>query len=114
MLPTVSDATRLHVGWFNNTLPSFLSAEASGAPAAFVHLDADLYSSTKEVLDMLAEAGRLVPGTVIEFDEYFVLNDDEGWDQHEARAWQEAAKEHGLAWRFVSYWTQRYSVEIVE
>ena len=114
VLPTVSDATRLHVGWFNNTLPSFLSAEASGAPAAFVHLDADLYSSTKEVLDMLAEAGRLVPGTVIEFDEYFVLNDDEGWDQHEARAWQEAAKEHGLAWRFVSYWTQRYSVEIVE
>jgi hypothetical protein len=63
-----------------------------------------------------------VPGTVLEFDEYFVLGDvpdgnaaaaGGGWDQHEARAWGEVAKAHGLDWRFLSHWTQRFSVVLL-
>ena len=61
---------------------------------------------------MLAEQQRLVAGTVIEFDEYFVLSDDDGYDQHEARAWNEIAEQYGLQWEFVSHWTQRFSVVI--
>lgn len=39
--PTVDEAV-LHAGWFEDTMDPFL-AETPG-PAAFLHLDADLYS----------------------------------------------------------------------
>ena len=48
VLPTVSESTRLHVGWFNETLPAFLKTKDAGGmartPVAFLHMDADLYS----------------------------------------------------------------------
>ena len=140
VLPKIDeDNTKLHVGWFNETLPAFLaslslpdapssssSSSSGGAaaaaaadapvpvPVAYLHLDADLYSSTKEVLHMLCSSpGKIVSGTVIEFDEYFVLSDSEGWDQHEAKAWKEIATEFNIKWEFLSFWTQRFSVVVL-
>lgn len=52
-------------GWFENTLPDFL--EKHDSYLKIIHLDADLYSSTKYVLEQVKE--RLVPGTFILFDE---------------------------------------------
>ena len=37
-------------------------------PVSFLHMDADIYSSTKEVLGSLDD--QIVPGTVITFDEF--------------------------------------------
>ena len=61
-------AIKWEIGWYNETLPRFLEAHPSGN-VTFVHVDCDLYSSTKTVLDQLAP--RLQVGTVLVFDELF-------------------------------------------
>jgi hypothetical protein len=50
-------------GFFSETLPSY-----RGGPIVFLHADADLYASYKDILENLYE--RVVPGGVIVFDEY--------------------------------------------
>ncbi len=75
----------LHKGWFSDTLPGFLKEYSDNF--AFIHIDCDLYSSTKDVLDLCNE--RIVPGTVIVFDEYLNYPN---WQNHEYRAFQEFMK----------------------
>jgi len=94
-LPDVPGA-ELVPGWFDETLPGFL-ADHPG-PVAFLHLDADLYSSTRTVL--LALAPRLIEGTVIVFDEYFNFPE---WEEHEHRAWVEFVAETGLRFEYLGY-----------
>ena len=57
-MPEVSESVRLYKGWFEQTLPAFLEGQRGRAGAelriAFVHMDCDIYSSTKCVLDCLA------------------------------------------------------------
>jgi predicted O-methyltransferase YrrM len=65
-LPEVRPNVRLIEGWFNETLPPFLKARPN-EKAALLHIDCDLYSSTKTVLELLRD--RIVPGTIIVFDE---------------------------------------------
>jgi hypothetical protein len=65
---------------------------------AFLHLDADLYSSTRTVLTALAS--RLHEGTVILFDEYFNFP---GWEEHEHRAWTEFVAEHRLRFDYLAF-----------
>ena len=93
--PKVGDA-ELHVGWFSDTLPKFL-ANNSGS-AAFLHLDADLYSSTVTVLAELDE--RIEPGTVLLFDEYFNYP---GWQDHEHRAFAEYLQRTGREFEYIAY-----------
>ena len=64
--PVVPRHIQLHKGWFKNTVPTW--KENNKGPVAFLHMDADIYSSTKEVLTLLND--RIVPGTVITFDEF--------------------------------------------
>ncbi len=72
----------LHIGWFEDSLPTFLREHTESF--AFIHMDADLYSSTKTVFDLAGD--RFVDGTIIQFDEYFNYP---GWQAHEHRAFQE-------------------------
>ena len=92
-LPRVLPNVRLHKGWFNETVPAFLAT--SNGPVAFMHIDCDIYSSTKCVLD--ATADRLQPGAIVAFDEYFNYF---GWRQHEFRAWQEIVRERNLRYEY--------------
>lgn len=94
--PRLPANVRLHVGWFNETLPGFLAQHAG--PLRFAHLDADLYSSTLTVLRALRP--RLRPGSVLVFDEY--LNYP-GWRLHEHRALSEFMAESGVATRFIAF-----------
>ncbi|CCH27506.1 class I SAM-dependent methyltransferase [Actinosynnema sp. NPDC047251] len=94
-LPDVPGA-ELVVGWFDETLPGFL-AEHPG-PVTFLHVDCDLYSSTRTVLDLVGP--RLVPGSVIVFDEYFNFP---GWREHEHKAWTEYVERTGLAFSYEGY-----------
>ena len=94
-LPDVAGA-ELVVGWFDQTLPGFLADHPE--PVAFLHLDADLYSSTKTVLDALEP--RLRPGTVLVFDEYFNFPD---WEQHEHRAWTEFVERTGITFEYLGF-----------
>jgi len=97
---------RICKGWFEDTLPGFL-AEQTG-PARFIHIDCDIYSSTKTVLNLLSS--RIVKGTVIVFDEY--LNYP-SWREHEYRAFQEFTVSHNLKYRYIGFASSHYSVAVV-
>lgn len=94
-LPEV-DGAELVVGLFADVLPGFL--EDHPGQVAFLHLDADLYSSTRTVLE--AVGPRLGPGSVVLFDEYFNYP---GWQEHEHRAWNEYVEAHDLAFEFLGF-----------
>jgi hypothetical protein len=104
-LPDVAGA-ELVVGWFDDTLADFL-ADHSGT-VAFLHLDADLYSSTATVLEQVGP--RLQAGSVIVFDEYFNYA---GWEQHEHRAWQEFVAKTGILFRYAAYTCNNEQVAVV-
>jgi len=93
-LPEVRSNVRLHVGWFDTTLPAFVGKNA--AAVAFLHVDCDLYSSTKTIFQWLAD--RIVPGTVIVFDEYFNYA---GWRNHEYKAFKEFIADSGLNYNYI-------------
>jgi hypothetical protein len=69
--------TRVYKGWFKDTVPEF--AKTMTSPLAFIHMDADLYSSTIDVLHNINHL--VVPGTIILFDEYMMPSSD---DEHRA------------------------------
>jgi predicted O-methyltransferase YrrM len=94
-LPDVPGAEFV-VGWFDQVLPGFLAEHPEDV--AFLHLDADLYSSTKTVLDALEP--RLRVGTVIIFDEYFNFP---AWEEHEHRAWTEFVARTGIEFEYLGF-----------
>ena len=63
--PDVPEHIKLHKGWFKDTVPEW--KQNNTGPIAFLHMDADIYSSTKEVLTALND--QIVAGTVITFDD---------------------------------------------
>lgn len=93
-LPDVAANVDLIPGWFDETLPAFL--EHHHGPVAFVHIDCDLYSSAKYVLDGIRD--RLVPGSIIVFDELFNYP---GYERHEIKAFYEFLKETGIACEWI-------------
>jgi len=95
-LPRVPANVTLHAGWFEHTLPVFVG-EARG-PIAFMHVDCDLYSSTRTALDVLGH--WLVAGTVLVFDEYFNYPN---WRQHEFRAFQEFVCAQAVRYRYLGF-----------
>ncbi len=95
-LPEVPGNVVLHAGWFDDTLPAFLNGNT--APARFVNVDCDLYSSTKTVLALLAD--RIASGTVIVFDEYL---GNEHWREDEFRAFQEAVARFGWNYEYLCF-----------
>jgi hypothetical protein len=105
-LPTVPENARLHVGWFDATLPAFLATEA--AACALVHVDCDIYVSTVVVFKQLA--GRIRAGTVIVFDEYFNYP---GWRDHEYKAFQEFIAASGFSYRYLGFSAEKGHVAVV-
>jgi hypothetical protein len=63
---------------------------------AFIHIDCDLYSSTKTIFDQLKD--RFQDGTIIVFDE---LIGYEGWEDHEYKAFHEFLDETGYFWECI-------------
>lgn len=87
-VPAVPVNVTLIKGWFDKTLPEFL--ETHSGPVSFLHVDCDLYSSTKTIFAALRD--RLAPGAIIVFDEYWNYP---GWREHEYKAFEET-KQTGL------------------
>lgn len=85
----------LVVGWFDEVLPTFLQTHPG--PVALLHIDCDLYSSTRTVLQQVGP--RLVEGSVVLFDEYYNYP---GWEQHEYRAWREHVEASGLSFEYIT------------
>ncbi len=80
--PSVPNNVILIKGWFDRTLSPFLSRNPG--PIAFLHIDSDLYSSCRCVLEALSD--RIEEGTIIVFDE---LVNYPGWERGEYQALQE-------------------------
>ncbi|WP_363349692.1 class I SAM-dependent methyltransferase [Methylocystis echinoides] len=95
-LPAVAANVELVVGWFDRTLPDFLARNEG--PASLIHIDCDLYSSTKTVFDCCAD--RIVPGTILVFDEFFNYV---GWRRHEFRAFTEFAEKAKIDFDYIGY-----------
>lgn len=93
-LPEVRGNVELVVGWFDRTLPGFLAAHPG--PVSYLHVDCDLYSSTRTIFNLLAD--RIVPGTVIVFDEFFNYPT---WREHEYKAFMEFVEANGIGFRYL-------------
>lgn len=69
--PAVGPNVHLIKGLFNESLPRFLKKQAAygaaDAPMTFLHIDCDLYRGAAEVFKLVAH--KIVPGTVIVFDD---------------------------------------------
>jgi hypothetical protein len=91
-LPQVADNVTLHAGWFEDTLPSFFATHAG--PIRLLHVDCDLYSSTRTVLATADE--RLVPGSIVVFDDMLGYA---GYEQHELRAFEEFVDARKVGWK---------------
>lgn len=89
-LPPVPGNVTLIKGWFNETLPGFLKDH--NERVSLLHVDCDLYSSTKCILDLLTD--RIGSGAVIVFDEFWNYP---GWQDHEIKAFDEFKARTGLA-----------------
>lgn len=95
-MPQVPGHVTLHRGWFQDTLPGFVASQQE--KLRFMHVDCDLYSSTRTVLEGLRPL--LQVGTVLLFDEYLGFED---YEQHEFRAWHEFAERHGIAYEYIAF-----------
>lgn len=104
-LPEVASNVELHVGLFDETLPDFV--RKNPGPIALLHIDCDLYSSTRTVLSLLRS--KIVPGTKIIFDEYFNYP---GWQNHEYKAFQEFIETTGLTYEYIAYTDKGFSVAV--
>lgn len=92
------------VGWFNETLPKFI--ELHKESCALIHIDCDLYSSTKTVLDQLQKNNQIVPGTVIMFDE---LIGYENFQEHELKALLES----GIKYEYIGHTEMQASIMVL-
>jgi hypothetical protein len=95
--PTLNGNIELVSGWFKDTLPKFNSLHYSQV-ISFIHMDCDLYSSAKTVLDILAPL--IVSGTIIVFDEFFNYP---GWRNHEFKAFTEFISNTGISYEYLGY-----------
>lgn len=94
--PVVRENVQLVVGSFSETLPPFL--EQHPDRVAFMHVDCDLYSSTKTVFEHIGP--RMTSGTVVVLDEYFNYP---GWEEGEYKAFRECIAARGLSYTYIGY-----------
>jgi len=108
-LPKVPDNVELHVGLFDQTIDQFIVGNKE--PIAFLHVDCDLYSSTRTVFDRLGD--RLQPDAIVLFDEYFNFP---RWQDCEFRAFQEFVAEQRVVYEYMGFSVtgQQVAVRIVE
>jgi hypothetical protein len=108
-IPSFPKNVILHIGLFSDSIPEFINDHGGdNLNVRFLHIDCDVYSSTKDVLNGLST--MLKPGTVIVFDEYFNYP---GWENGEWLAFQEFCREQGRTYRYLAYNRVHEQVSIV-
>lgn len=95
-IPDFPPKVKIVKGWFEESLPRFVKEHKE--PISFIHIDCDLYSSTRTVLYTLRD--RLSSGSIIVFDEFFNYP---GWQNHEFRAFMEFANSTDLKYEYIGY-----------
>lgn len=96
VLPLVNANVELIKGWFNETLEEFMKTHDK--KISFIHMDADLYSSTKYIFDTLK--GNIDKDCVIVFDELVNYPGFDG-DKGELRAFYEFITENTVDYEWI-------------
>lgn len=107
MAPKVKNNAELVIGWFDDTLAPFL--ESHPGTISLLHIDCDIYSSTATVFRECED--RLVPGSIIAFDEYFNYH---GWRLHEYKAFMEFIERTSFGFEYLGYSGTEVSVRLTE
>lgn len=94
-IPKVNSNVKLFQGWFTDTIPKFV--EEVDRNAGLVHIDCDLYSSTKDVLTNIHS--KIQPGTIIVFDDYLAHSN---YKEHEKKAFEEFAFNYNIEYEVVA------------
>ena len=95
-LPEVNNNVELIKGWFNETLPDFI--KNNNKKVSFIHMDADLYSSTKCIFDVLKSF--IDTDCVIVFDELVNYPGFDG-DMGELKAFYEFITENKVDYKWI-------------
>ncbi len=96
-LPSVRSNVTIIPGMFEDSLSPFLQ-QHSGQQVDYVHVDCDLYSSTKTILDLLHS--RFVVGSVVVFDEYYNYAE---WLEGEYKAWMDFCTLNNIEFEYIGY-----------
>ena len=105
-IPKLGKNIKLIPGWFSDTLPEFRKNHKE--KIALFHIDCDLYSSTKDILDNFAK--DFTKGSILIFDEYFNYPN---WQNHEHKAWAEFTKKHSIKFKYLCYAHTQIAVQIL-
>jgi len=95
-LPHVNENVELIKGWFNETLNDFMKKH--NKKVSFIHIDADLYSSAKYILDELKD--HIDTDCVIVFDELVNYPGYDG-DTGELKALYEFVTENKIEYTWI-------------
>lgn len=96
--PQVNNNAVLIDGLFCDSLPKFASAHPN-KEISFLHMDADLYSSTMTAFEHLHD--MFVPGTIIAFDEFALWPGFYGKKESEFEALLDASKKYGFRYEYI-------------
>lgn len=108
VLPVVPENVELLVGLFQDTVDDFLATHPGNI--GFIHLDADLYSSTSYVLTKFKD--RFVEGSILMFDEFAHYP---GYKEHEYKAFIEFLDQVNFDVEFVGKWHgESYTFKLVK
>uniref|UniRef100_A0A6C0AZU0 Methyltransferase n=1 Tax=viral metagenome TaxID=1070528 RepID=A0A6C0AZU0_9ZZZZ len=105
ILPLVSPNVELIKGLFNETLVNFIQTQ--NKKISFIHMDADLYSSTIYIFDVLKD--YIDKDCIIVFDE---LVNYEGFDGEngELRAFYEFVTKNTVDYEWIGMWGNPYGI----
>jgi hypothetical protein len=109
LVPNI-DGVKFFKGWFEETIPEYLKdPDTAGLDTiGLLHIDCDLYSSTKTIFKYLYP--YIKSGTIIAFDEW-CYNFDESFNDHEQKAFYEYVEEHDIKFEFVEFLDPEKTVE---
>lgn len=97
-LPSVPDNVKLIKGFFSDTLPDFLDDHMKDS-IKIINIDCDIYSSTKDIFNLMTERKLITPGIIISFDE--LINYD-GYLWNEMFAFFEMLEENQLGFKCIA------------
>ncbi|WP_342278980.1 TylF/MycF/NovP-related O-methyltransferase [Candidatus Tisiphia endosymbiont of Myopa tessellatipennis] len=97
IVPPLLANVSIYKGMFEDTIPQFKN-EIKDTPISLIHIDCDLYSSTKSIFKYLST--NIVVGTFLLFDEYFNYD---GWEEHEHKSFIEFIQHTNLSFEYIAY-----------
>ncbi len=106
-IPDINDVT-FYKGWFEDSINKYIDDGAK--PISLLHVDCDLYSSTKTILDSLIQF--IGPNTIIVFDEWY-YNCNYKCNDGEQKAFFEWVLKNEISFKFIVPNLVYYSDDII-